>query len=156
MAEGIIHEDGLLSCQGYVCVPASQGVLGALIPMKIADAVHLLHHCLCKWSLYRQSASMYVSWLYIVLLHTLQCSFMEYKNYKVVYRRYASLYVIMGVDGEEVSKSQFSLEHCHALGLCMWISLKCQILPKIAYYSCNAVHFGSVVLIECCNHYSNM
>lgn len=28
---------------------------------------------------------------------------MEYKSYKVVYRRYASLYVIMGVDSEEVS-----------------------------------------------------
>ena len=26
---------------------------------------------------------------------------MEYKSYKVVYRRYASLYVIMGVDSEE-------------------------------------------------------
>ena len=35
--------------------------------------------------------------------HLLQCSFMEYKSYKVVYRRYASLYVIMGVDSEEVS-----------------------------------------------------
>lgn len=31
-----------------------------------------------------------------------QCSFMEYKNYKVVYRRYASLYFIIGVDSSEV------------------------------------------------------
>ena len=28
---------------------------------------------------------------------------MEYKNYKVVYRRYASLYFIMAVDNTEVS-----------------------------------------------------
>jgi len=31
-----------------------------------------------------------------------QCSFMEYKNFKVVYRRYASLYFIVGVDSGEV------------------------------------------------------
>ena len=31
-----------------------------------------------------------------------QCSFMEYKNFKVVYRRYASLYFIVGIDNEEV------------------------------------------------------
>jgi hypothetical protein len=31
-----------------------------------------------------------------------QCSFMEYKNYKVVYRRYASLYFIIGIDTTEV------------------------------------------------------
>eukprot|EP01136_Pigoraptor_vietnamica_P018473 Opistho-1_new@64935 len=30
-----------------------------------------------------------------------QCSFMEFKNMKVVYRRYASLYFIMGIDGAE-------------------------------------------------------
>ena len=29
----------------------------------------------------------------------LQCSFMEYRGYKVVYRRYASLYFIVGVSG---------------------------------------------------------
>ena len=28
---------------------------------------------------------------------------MEYKNFKVVYRRYASLYFIIGVDNSEVS-----------------------------------------------------
>ena len=36
------------------------------------------------------------------LLFSVQCSFMEYKNYKVVYRRYASLYFIIGIDTTEV------------------------------------------------------
>eukprot|EP01102_Stenamoeba_stenopodia_P003214 TRINITY_DN13143_c0_g1_i1.p1 TRINITY_DN13143_c0_g1~~TRINITY_DN13143_c0_g1_i1.p1 ORF type:complete len:144 (+),score=27.14 TRINITY_DN13143_c0_g1_i1:114-545(+) len=30
-----------------------------------------------------------------------QCSFLEYQNYKVVYRRYASLFFIVGVDESE-------------------------------------------------------
>ncbi len=34
---------------------------------------------------------------------TAQCSFMEYKNFKIVFRRYASLYFIIGVDNTEVS-----------------------------------------------------
>jgi AP-4 complex subunit sigma-1 len=31
----------------------------------------------------------------------LQCSFMEYRGMKVVYRRYASLFFIVGVEAEE-------------------------------------------------------
>ncbi|KAK4483645.1 hypothetical protein RD792_010846 [Penstemon davidsonii] len=30
-----------------------------------------------------------------------QCSFVEHRNYKVVYRRYASLFFLVGVDNEE-------------------------------------------------------
>ena len=32
----------------------------------------------------------------------LQCAFLEYRDYKLVYRRYASLFFIVGVDDEEV------------------------------------------------------
>lgn len=31
-----------------------------------------------------------------------QCSFIEHRNYKVIYRRYASLFFLVGVDSEEV------------------------------------------------------
>lgn len=31
-----------------------------------------------------------------------QCSFLEYRNYKCIYRRYASLFFIVGVDSDEV------------------------------------------------------
>lgn len=30
-----------------------------------------------------------------------QCSFLDHRQYKVVYRRYASLYFILGVDSDE-------------------------------------------------------
>ena len=30
-----------------------------------------------------------------------QCSFIEYRGYKVVYRRYASLFFVVAVDGDE-------------------------------------------------------
>ncbi|XP_044980635.1 AP-2 complex subunit sigma-like isoform X3 [Hordeum vulgare subsp. vulgare] len=32
-----------------------------------------------------------------------QCSFVEHRNYKVVYRRYASLFFLVGVDNDEAS-----------------------------------------------------
>jgi AP-4 complex subunit sigma-1 len=30
-----------------------------------------------------------------------QCSFVEYRGYKIVYRRYASLFFVVAVDGDE-------------------------------------------------------
>mmetsp|Transcript_26012 Transcript_26012/g.61386 ORF Transcript_26012/g.61386 Transcript_26012/m.61386 type:complete len:146 (-) Transcript_26012:71-508(-) len=44
----------------------------------------------------------------------LQCSFMEYRGYKVVYRRYASLYFIVGVQGDNDNELSI-LEFIHAL-----------------------------------------
>lgn len=44
----------------------------------------------------------------------MQCSFMEYRGYKVVYRRYASLFFIVGVDQEEENELGI-LEFIHAL-----------------------------------------
>jgi AP-4 complex subunit sigma-1 len=35
------------------------------------------------------------------------CSFIEYRGYKVIYRRYASLYFIMGVDLEEENEMAY-------------------------------------------------
>lgn len=41
-----------------------------------------------------------------------QCSFYEYRGYKVVYRRYASLFFIVGVEGEdEVSALHNTTRH---------------------------------------------
>ena len=33
---------------------------------------------------------------------TIQCSFTEHRNFKVVYRRYASLFFLVGIDEDEV------------------------------------------------------
>eukprot|EP01069_Polyplicarium_translucidae_P002484 Polyplicarium_translucidae@DN2043_c0_g1_i2.p1 len=43
-----------------------------------------------------------------------QCSFMEHRDYKVVYRRYASLYFIVGIDREHTNELAI-LEFIHAL-----------------------------------------
>ncbi|XP_065883633.1 uncharacterized protein [Dysidea avara] len=40
-----------------------------------------------------------------------QCSFMEYKNYKVIYRRYASLYFIIAADNTENELSILEFIH---------------------------------------------
>lgn len=44
----------------------------------------------------------------------LQCSFIEYRGYKVIYRRYASLFFVVGVDGEEENELSI-LEFIHSL-----------------------------------------
>ena len=43
-----------------------------------------------------------------------QCSFMEYRGYRVIYRRYASLFFIVGVDSDEENELAI-LEFIHAL-----------------------------------------
>ncbi|EGR32628.1 hypothetical protein IMG5_076580 [Ichthyophthirius multifiliis] len=43
-----------------------------------------------------------------------QCSFIEHRNYKVIYRRYASLYFIVGVDIEEENELAY-FEFIHTL-----------------------------------------
>ena len=41
-----------------------------------------------------------------------QCSFVEHRSYRVVYRRYASLYFLVGVDGEENELAMYEFIHC--------------------------------------------
>eukprot|EP00803_Ostreobium_quekettii_P004643 evm.model.scf_3584.1 EVM.evm.TU.scf_3584.1 scf_3584:1358-6782(-) len=41
-----------------------------------------------------------------------QCSFVEHRNYKVVYRRYASLFLLAGVDGDENELAVLEFIHC--------------------------------------------
>lgn len=43
-----------------------------------------------------------------------QCSFLEHQQYKVIYRRYASLYFILGVENEDVNELSY-LEFIHNL-----------------------------------------
>ncbi|KAG8457263.1 hypothetical protein KFE25_011937 [Diacronema lutheri] len=43
-----------------------------------------------------------------------QCSFFEFRGYKVVYRRYASLFFIVGVEGDDENELAI-LEFIHAL-----------------------------------------
>jgi AP-4 complex subunit sigma-1 len=44
----------------------------------------------------------------------LQCSFLEHRGYKIIYRRYASLYFIIGLDAEEENEISY-LEFIHTL-----------------------------------------
>ncbi|CAM6114249.1 unnamed protein product [Calypogeia fissa] len=41
-----------------------------------------------------------------------QCSFVEHRNYKVIYRRYASLFFLVGVDGDENELAILEFIHC--------------------------------------------
>lgn len=44
-----------------------------------------------------------------------QCSFLEYRGFKVVYRRYASLFFVVAVDGDESENELAILEFIHSL-----------------------------------------
>ena len=44
-----------------------------------------------------------------------QCSFIEYRGLKVVYRRYASLFFVVAVDGDESENELAILEFIHSL-----------------------------------------
>ena len=44
---------------------------------------------------------------------TKQCSFFEYRNYKVIYRRYASLFFIVGADNNQEENELAVLEFIH-------------------------------------------
>ena len=43
-----------------------------------------------------------------------QCSFIEYRGYKVIYRRYASLFFVVAVDGDDENELSI-LEFIHSL-----------------------------------------
>lgn len=47
--------------------------------------------------------------------HEGQCSFLEYRGYKIIYRRYASLYFIVGVNNDESENELGYLEFIHSL-----------------------------------------
>ncbi|KAE8587537.1 hypothetical protein XENTR_v10022014 [Xenopus tropicalis] len=40
-----------------------------------------------------------------------QCSFIEYKDFKLVYRQYASLFIVVGIDESENEMAVFELIH---------------------------------------------
>ena len=64
-----------------------------------------------------------------------QCSFMEFKDYKVVYKRYASLYIIVGVDSDEV-KLYYSPWTFVVAGLCCWPHQIQDVWYSVAFSSC--------------------
>eukprot|EP00953_Heterococcus_sp_UTEX-ZZ885_P006326 3868-Heterococcus_DN1.PRE.9 len=45
----------------------------------------------------------------------LQCSFFEFRGYKIIYRRYASLFFIVGVDSSDAENELGILEFIHCL-----------------------------------------
>ena len=57
----------------------------------------------------------------------LQCSFVEHRNYKVIYRRYASLFFLVGIDNDEVCTLSG-----HCLTLCLSAKLSVQVLHVMA------------------------
>ena len=69
---------------------------------RVTTEADIVRKCLARKEEQVEAELLSCSWILIVFVHALQCSFMEYKNFKVVYRKYASLYFIIAVDNTEV------------------------------------------------------
>ena len=74
----------------------------------------------------------------------LQCSFLEYRGYKVIYRRYASLFFIVGtkpdvgVENDNTENELGLLEFIHTLVETMdkWAGSICEVSPLSACMHC--------------------
>eukprot|EP00002_Diphylleia_rotans_P026071 TRINITY_DN5181_c0_g1_i1.p1 TRINITY_DN5181_c0_g1~~TRINITY_DN5181_c0_g1_i1.p1 ORF type:complete len:143 (+),score=31.74 TRINITY_DN5181_c0_g1_i1:49-477(+) len=57
----------------------------------------------------------------------LQCSIVEYMNYKLVYRRYASLFFVVGIDQHENELSVLEFVHCYVETLDQYFENVCEL-----------------------------
>ncbi|XP_061898422.1 AP-4 complex subunit sigma-1-like isoform X4 [Entelurus aequoreus] len=57
----------------------------------------------------RQGQTRLCRWMLCVTLSPCQCSFVEYKDFKLVFRQYAALYIVAGVTDDENELSVYEL-----------------------------------------------
>ncbi|KAK9810668.1 hypothetical protein WJX73_008890 [Symbiochloris irregularis] len=56
-----------------------------------------------------------------------QCSFVEHRNFKVIYRRYASLFFLVGVDNDENELAILEFIHCMVETLDRFFANVCEL-----------------------------
>jgi AP-4 complex subunit sigma-1 len=56
-----------------------------------------------------------------------QCNFIDHRAFRVVYRRYASLFFLVGVDAEENELAVLEFIHCLVETLDRWFSNVCEL-----------------------------
>uniref|UniRef100_A0A8C5SK25 Adaptor related protein complex 4 subunit sigma 1 n=1 Tax=Laticauda laticaudata TaxID=8630 RepID=A0A8C5SK25_LATLA len=67
-----------------------------------------------------------------------QCSFLEYKDFKLVYRQYAALFIVVGINETEINYSVSSDPHENSLPLpsqilfLLYMHLKC-VVPEVVF-----------------------
>ena len=74
----------------------------------------------------------------------LQCSFLEYRGYKVIYRRYASLFFIVGTKPDVGQSENENTEN--ELGLLEFIHTLVETMDKWAGSICEvSVHWSNII-----------
>jgi len=56
-----------------------------------------------------------------------QCNFIEHRSFRVVYRRYASLFFLVGVDNEENELAVLEFIHCMVETMDKWFGNVCEL-----------------------------
>jgi len=68
---------------------------------------------------------------------TAQCSFFEFRQYKIVHRRYASLFFMVGVDQEEVGGLRCA---CNGLGMATCVLVCACACVHVCFCVCVCAH----------------
>ncbi|GCC24136.1 hypothetical protein chiPu_0002536 [Chiloscyllium punctatum] len=73
-----------------------------------------------------------------------QCSFVEYKDFKLVYRQYAALFVVIGIDDAENELAVYELIHNFVEVLDKYFSRVCEL--DVSF--CENFHFLNIRIIQ--------
>jgi hypothetical protein len=84
----------------------------------------------------------------------LQCSFIEYRGFKVVYRRYASLFFVVAVDSDEENELSL-LEFIHSLVETMdkYFESVCEL--DVSAFSIHLMDITGVLTFFCLDYVSH-
>lgn len=86
----------------------------------------------------------------IILRDIKQSNIIEYRNYKVVYKKYASLYFIMGIDSTENELSMLELIHLFVEILDKYFGSVCELDVVYNFYKVYAILDEVIIGGEIC------
>ncbi|XP_061898485.1 AP-4 complex subunit sigma-1-like isoform X2 [Entelurus aequoreus] len=102
-----IHNDHcLMSLTAQVCLAQQHCKAGRLTGSEVTSSGRMITFILM---VNRQGQTRLCRWMLCVTLSPCQCSFVEYKDFKLVFRQYAALYIVAGVTDDENELSVYEL-----------------------------------------------
>ncbi|XP_074145677.1 AP-4 complex subunit sigma-1 isoform X1 [Sminthopsis crassicaudata] len=69
-----------------------------------------------------------------------QCSFIEYKDFKLIYRQYAALFIVVGINETENEMAVYEFIHNFVEVLDMYFSRVVSLIVKVIMFNLDKVH----------------
>ncbi|XP_061898421.1 AP-4 complex subunit sigma-1-like isoform X3 [Entelurus aequoreus] len=95
-----------MSLTAQVCLAQQHCKAGRLTGSEVTSSGRMITFILM---VNRQGQTRLCRWMLCVTLSPCQCSFVEYKDFKLVFRQYAALYIVAGVTDDENELSVYEL-----------------------------------------------